>query len=67
MPDVFLSRCAACEKEQPAWALKACPMCGRVVCVKCAVFEYGRTFCSSGCAAQFFYGDGDDSEGETSG
>jgi hypothetical protein len=39
-------------------------MCTKAVCQKCVVYEYGRSFCSAGCAAQFFHGDDDEGEGE---
>jgi hypothetical protein len=62
VPDLLSSRCQACGKEFSVWALCNCPMCAKTVCGKCGFHAYGRTFCSSRCAALFFHGDDEDGD-----
>ncbi len=56
------TRCDSCGKEQPAWAVTKCPMCGKYTCTQCGRRLHGRQFCSLRCADFFFRGNGDDEE-----
>lgn len=52
--------CVICNKDEVEARLHKCPICFRWVCDDCGKRDYGRTFCSSRCADQFFFGDDDD-------
>ena len=49
--------CLTCHKDETEVRLHKCPICFRTSCEDCGRREYGRIFCSSRCADQFFFGD----------
>jgi len=62
MVEARRQRCERCRREQPPWAMTKCPICSSRICQKCGHFAYGRYFCSTRCAGEFFTGDGDDED-----
>jgi hypothetical protein len=49
--------CATCHKDEREVRIHKCPICFKPICDDCGRREYGRVFCSSRCADQFFFGD----------
>ncbi len=66
MPEPRWGACVKCGRDGPLWALRACPICGKTICTKCATFDFGRYFCSQGCGHYFFHGDGEEVDSEES-
>ena len=54
--------CPQCGQPYGEGELRACVICRSLFCQECAVFDYGRQFCSMRCRGFFFYGDGDETE-----
>jgi hypothetical protein len=54
--------CPQCGLPYGEGELRACVICRSLFCQDCAVFDYGRQFCSLRCRGFFFYGDGDETE-----
>jgi hypothetical protein len=52
--------CTFCQKSDQDVRLNKCPICFKWVCDDCSRRDYGRAFCSAGCAKQFFFGDEDE-------
>ena len=53
-------RCAICGEKTVDFELQTCSICRSLFCRKCAVDDYGRSFCSKLCRGFFFHGDGDE-------
>ena len=51
--------CVTCQKTEVEIRMHKCPICFKPICEDCGHREYGRAFCSSRCAFQFFFGDDD--------
>ncbi len=51
--------CVTCQKTEVEIRMHKCPICFKPICQDCGHREYGRAFCSSRRAYQFFFGDDD--------
>jgi len=52
--------CVNCKKNELEARLQKCPICFRWICEDCGKQDYGRIFCSSRCADQFFFAEDED-------
>ena len=52
--------CVNCQKDELEMQIYKCPICFKPTCDDCGRREYGRVFCSSRCADQFFFADDED-------
>jgi len=61
-PEVETKPCPICGLRVPVNQLQECAICSSVSCEYCAVFDFGRNFCSNRCRGFFFWGDGEQDE-----
>jgi hypothetical protein len=54
--------CPLCSLKVPEEELDECFICRARCCRFCALYVYGRTFCSERCRGVFFWGDGEHDE-----
>ena len=53
-------KCKECEKAEPQVRLQKCRTCFAHFCEEHAFSRSGISFCSGGCADEFFFSDPDD-------
>lgn len=61
------SWCPLCGEAVSEVSLHVCAICRRLTCQRCAVRDFGRTFCSQHCRDLFFFGDDEEPEDEGEG
>ena len=53
------AKCHQCDKSADDVVLRKCPICHKHFCEEHSHVWSGRSFCSRGCADQFFFDDED--------
>jgi len=59
-----MATCSKCNQASGTTRILKCPVCYKYVCDKCAIRRYSQKFCSEVCSKLFFFGVGEESEGE---
>jgi hypothetical protein len=56
--------CIKCKQAAKVLRLVKCALCFKLICEKCAFRKYGQNFCGIECSRSFFFGTGEEYEGE---